>query len=107
MDTADSTDDTQFELVDDLLDGLSLTPGERSRIEDRASDLLALDASLRDLRIAAGVLQKDVATAMGVSKSSVAQLEARGMADAKLSTLSRYFAGFGYQLNFTLTPLDA
>ncbi|WP_420446338.1 helix-turn-helix domain-containing protein [Candidatus Poriferisodalis sp.] len=107
METADSTGSADFELVDDVLDGLDITDAERSRIEDRTSELLTLDACLKNLRIAAGVLQKDVAIAMGVTKSSVAQLEARGLADAKLSTLTRYFAGLGYKLNFTLTPIDA
>ena len=107
MKTADSTGSADFELVDDVLDGLDITDTERSRIEDRTSELLTLDACLKNLRIAAGVLQKDVAIAMGVTKSSVAQLEARGLADAKLSTLTRYFAGLGYKLNFTLAPIDA
>ena len=29
------------------------------------------------------------------------------MLDAKLSTLARYFAGLGYQIEITLTPLEA
>ena len=101
-----SQDPVDFEAVEDVLDGIDLSPAERSRIEARTSALFSLDARLKDLRIAAGVLQKDVALAMGVTKSSVAQLETRGLADAKLSTLTRYFAGLGYKLDFTLTPID-
>ena len=96
-----------FEEVDDVLDGFNLTHTERSRIEDRTAGLLALDSCLKDLRVAAGVRQTDVARAMDVTKSAVSQLEARGMLDAKLSTLARYFAGLGYQIEITLTPLEA
>jgi len=107
MKTPDSKVSTDFEIVDDVLDGFDLTTTERSRIEVKASELLALDICLKELRVATGVLQKDVANAMGVTKSSVAQLEARGLADAKLSTLTRYFAGLGYRLEFALTRIDA
>ena len=107
MKTTDSKASTEFEVVDDVLDGFDLSTTERSRIEARTSGLLTLDACLKELRVATGVLQKDVANAMGVTKSSVAQLEARGLADAQLSTLTRYFAGLGYRLDFALTPIDA
>ena len=107
MTIADSKRSTDFETVEDVLDGFDLTATERSQIKARTSELLALDACLKELRIAAGVPQKDVALAMGVTKSSVAQLESRGLADAKLSTLTRYFAGLGYKLDFTLTPINA
>lgn len=102
-----SQDPVDFETIEDVLDGIDLSSTERSQIEVKTSALLSLDARLKDLRIAAGVLQKDVALAMGVTKSSVAQLESRDLADAKLSTLTRYFAGLGYKLDFALTPIDA
>ncbi len=105
MKSAESVGPSDFETIDDVLDGFDLTATERSRIEDRTSELVALDACLKDLRLAAGVRQMDVAETMGVTKSSVAQLEARGLADAKLSTLTRYFAGLGYRLNLTLSPI--
>ncbi len=107
MKITDTGNSDGFEEVDDVLDGLNLTHAERSRIEDRTVGLLALDACLKSLRVAAGVRQTDVARAMDVTKSAVSQLEARGMLDAKLSTLARYFAGLGYQFEITLTPLEA
>ena len=107
MKTTDSKASTDFEVFDDVFDGIDLSTTERSRITAKTSELLALDACLKELRVAAGILQKDVAQAMGVTKSSVAQFEARGLADAKLSTLTRYFAGLGYRLDFALTPIDA
>ncbi len=106
MKTTDSKTSTDFDVVDDVLDGFNLTDTERSQIEAKTSELLTLDTCLKELRVAAGVLQKDVAKTMGVTKSSVAQLEVRGLADAKLSTLTRYFAGLGYKLDFALTPID-
>lgn len=107
MKTTDSMASTDFDVVEDVLDGFDLTTTERSRVEAKTSELLALDACLKELRVATGVLQKDVANAMGVTKSSVAQLEARGLADAKLGTLTRYFAGLGYRLDFALSPIEA
>ncbi len=107
MTIADSKRSADFETVEDVLDGIDLSPTERSQIEAKTSELLALDTCLKELRVAAGIRQKDVAQAMGVTKSSVAQLEARGLADAKLSTLARYFAGLGYRLDFALTPIEA
>ncbi len=106
MKTAKNKVPVNFEVVEDVLDGLDLTAAERSQIEAKTSELLTLDACLKELRVATGVLQKDVANAMGVTKSSVAQLEARGLSDAKLSTLTRYFAGLGYKLDFALTPIE-
>lgn len=107
MKTTDTSNSDEFEEVADILDGLDLTHAERSQIEDRTAGLLALDACLKSLRVAAGVRQTDVARAMDVTKSAVSQLEARGMLEAKLSTLTRYFAGLGYQMEITLTPIDA
>lgn len=107
MKTAKTKVPVNFEVVEDVLDGLGLTAAERSRIEAKTSELLTLDACLKELRVVTGVLQKDVANAMGVTKSSVAQLESRGLSDAKLSTLTRYFAGLGYRLDFALTPIEA
>ena len=107
MKAARTKNSVDFEVVEDVLDGFDLSSTERTRIEAKTSELLALDTCLKELRVAAGVLQKDVANAMGVTKSSVAQLEARGLADAKLSTLTRYFAGLGYKLDFALTPIEA
>ena len=107
MTTTDISNSDDFEEVDDIFDGLDLSQAERSQIEDRTAGLLALDACLKSLRVAAGVRQTDVARAMDVTKSAVSQLEARGMLEAKLSTLTRYFAGLGYQMEITLTPIDA
>lgn len=107
MTISDASNSDDFEEVDDILDGFDLTHAERSQIEDRTAGLLALDACLKSLRVAAGVRQTDVARAMDVTKSAVSQLEARGMLEAKLSTLTRYFAGLGYQMEITLTPIDA
>ena len=103
----DSDGSMGYEVVSDVLDGFAITAEERIRIEERADQLLTLDASLRALRIAAGVPQHDVAAAMGVTNDAVDGLEARDLADTKLGTLARYFAGLGYRLDFALTPLDS
>lgn len=72
----DSDGSIGYEVVSDVLDGLDVAADERSRIEERTDQLLTLDASLRALRIAAGVPQHDVAAAMGVTNDAVDGLEA-------------------------------
>lgn len=96
-----------FEFVDDVLDGFDLTVSERTQIEERTSMLLETDAGLKALRVASGIRQVDVAEAMGVTKSSVAQLESRSLADVKCSTLTRYLKALGYELSFTVSRANA
>lgn len=50
--------------------------------------------------------QTQVATRMGTSQSAIARIEAAGM-DIRMSTLERYAAAIGHQVNFKLTRLPA
>lgn len=86
---------------DDLVD-----PDERARIDARVARLVAADASIKDVRTAIGVAQCDVAAAMGVSASSVAQLEGRELESIQFGTLGRYFAALGYRVHIELEPID-
>jgi len=45
----------------------------------------------------------DVAEAMGVSSSSVSQLESRPLGNIKIGTLSRYLTSLGYRLKLSVT----
>lgn len=60
-----------------------------------------LAAELVDRRRAAGLSQTEVAARMGTSQSAVARLES-GEADVRLSTLDRYVAALGQELEFRL-----
>ena len=51
----------------------------------------------------AGLSQTDVAAHMGTSQSAVARLEA-GPGDVRLSTLRRYAAALGHELQFGVRP---
>jgi transcriptional regulator with XRE-family HTH domain len=69
-----------------------------------AADRRRLLRELAQTRVAVGLTQTEVAARMGTAQSAVARLES-GASDAKLSTLERYAAALGAQLNWTIrTP---
>ena len=75
----------------------SVFPGFREMAERRralADDLVAQ-------RQALGLSQTEVAARMGTSQSAVARLES-GDADVRLSTLERYAAALGHELDWRL-----
>jgi len=61
----------------------------------------ALADALAEKRGELGLSQTEVAARMGTSQSAVARLES-GDADVRLSTLERYAAALGQQLDFRL-----
>jgi transcriptional regulator with XRE-family HTH domain len=56
---------------------------------------------LVEQRLAAGLSQTEVAARMGTSQSAVARLES-GVTDARASTLERYAAAVGGEINWRL-----
>jgi predicted transcriptional regulator len=75
----------------------SLFPGFREMAERRR----ALADDLVTQRQALGLSQTEVAARMGTSQSAVARLES-GDADVRLSTLERYAAALGHELDWRL-----
>ena len=61
----------------------------------------ALAGALAEKRGELGLSQTEVAARMGTSQSAVARLES-GDADVRLSTLERYVAALGQQLDWRL-----
>jgi transcriptional regulator with XRE-family HTH domain len=61
-----------------------------------------LAGELVTLRQAAGLSQTEVAARMGTSQSAVARLES-GAGDLRLSSLERYAAALGRQIDWKLT----
>jgi len=72
-------------------------PGFREMAQRRK----ALTEGLVTRRHQIGLSQTEVAARMGTSQSAVARLEA-GEADVRLSTLERYAAAVGMQLDWQL-----
>ena len=70
-------------------------PGFREMAERRR----ALADELVERRQALGLSQTEVAARMGTSQSAVARLES-GDADVRLSTLERYVAALGQELDW-------
>ncbi|HEV7898412.1 MAG TPA: helix-turn-helix transcriptional regulator [Planosporangium sp.] len=83
-------------------DDLPVLPGFREMAQStrRRQDLLA---DLIAERRAAGLSQAEVAERMGTSQPAVARVEA-GAVDVRLSTLQRYAAAVGRQLEVRLAP---
>ena len=65
----------------------------------------AVTDELAERRQRLGLTQTQVAARMGTSQSAVARLES-GDADIRLSTLERYAAALGHQLELRLTKED-
>lgn len=70
-----------------------LSPAERKKVEDRATEIIAEEMSLRDLRKARRLTQARVAKALGITQDSVSRLEKRS--DLLLSTLRKTVKAMG------------
>jgi ribosome-binding protein aMBF1 (putative translation factor) len=95
---------------DDPGGSLPVMPGFREMTLRRSADEQAarmaedrgrLVRELAEQRQAAGLSQTEIAARMGTSQSAVARLES-GAADVRASTLERYAAAVGGQINWTL-----
>lgn len=66
----------------------------------------ALLRALAERRIAAGISQRDLARRMGTSQPAIARLE-RGEIDPKLSTVERFAAAIGQEIEWRLRAVTA
>ena len=84
------------------MDELPVLPGFREmalrRMAEQRADLVR---ELVEQRLATGLSQTEVAARMGTSQSAVARLES-GATDARASTLERYAAAVGGEINWRL-----
>jgi hypothetical protein len=81
-----------------------LPRARRRAIERRASDLIAEELSLRDLRKALQLTQTDVAAMFGKGQDEVSRIEQRE--DLLLSTLQGYVRSLGGELELVCTFKD-
>jgi len=77
-------------------DRLPVFPGFRELAQRRQ-----LISALVERRLALGLSQTEVAARMGTSQSAVARLES-GAADVRMTTLERYVAAMGGQIEWRL-----
>jgi DNA-binding XRE family transcriptional regulator len=85
-----------------LSEPIDRDPEARARVEEYKRAIY--DAlALAKLREESGVTQQEIAASLGISQSSVSQLESRieRHEDVYLSTLGRYVAALGGQLELT------
>ena len=79
----------------DKMKGLS--PAQRKKVEARASELIAEEMTLRELRRARKLTQVKVAKKLGVTQDSLSRLEKRS--DLLLSTLRKTVEAMGGNLS--------
>ena len=84
------------------MDEFPVLPGFRAMALRRMADQRAgLVRELVAQRLEAGLSQTEVAARMGTSQSAVARLES-GATDTRASTLERYAAAVGGEINWSL-----
>lgn len=74
-----------------------LAPARRKRVETRASELIAEELTLRELRTARQLTQVRMARKLGITQDSVSRLEKRS--DLLLSTLRKTVEAMGGSLS--------
>ena len=74
-------------------------------LQNMADRRRALIEGLAAARRASGVSQTEVAARMGTSQSAVARLES-GELDARMSTLERYAAAVGHDIDWQARPSE-
>lgn len=74
-----------------------MSPAQRRRVESRASELIAEEMTLRELRRARKLTQVRMAKALGITQDSVSRLEKRS--DLLLSTLRKTVKAMGGNLS--------
>ncbi|MFZ7261160.1 helix-turn-helix domain-containing protein [Avibacterium avium] len=89
---------TKYTTLDELI---SQETTETQKKIKEMSDELILETGLAMLREKLALSQREMAEAIGVSQSAIAQLEQRGN-DVKLSTLKRYVEKMGGELSLTV-----
>jgi transcriptional regulator with XRE-family HTH domain len=82
----------------------SLPSDERAKIEARATELIADETSLRDLRKAIGKTQVAVAKSMNVGQEAVSKVEMRK--DMRISTLRELVGALGGELDLIVRVPD-
>jgi len=88
-----------------LADKLQQLPAARRRkVEDRATELVAEEMCLRDLRKAMNRTQVEVAKVLKVGQDTVSRYEQRS--DMLLSTLQGYVQAMGGELELVVTFPD-
>ncbi len=75
----------------------SLSPAQRKKVQDRASQLIAEEMTLRELRHARKLTQVRMAKKLGISQDSVSRLEKRS--NLMLSTLRKTIEAMGGSLS--------
>ncbi len=77
------------------------SPARKKQIKARASELIAEEMMLRDIRKSRALTQEQVAKRLGGKQVYVSRLESRS--DVKVSTLREYIQALGGELQLMVT----
>ena len=100
----DDTDTEGQDFLSELLDEYAACDPTFPQLYESAVRERALLRLLAEKRKAAGISQRELARRMGTSQPAIARLE-RGEADPKLSTLARFAAAIGQQVDWRIRPV--
>lgn len=74
-----------------------LSPAERRAVEKRASELIAAEMRLRELRESFALTQERVAERMKVGQETISKIESQSK-DMRVSSVAKYLAALGGEL---------
>ena len=101
---ADGADAEGRDFLSELLDDYAACAPTFQQLYESAVRERALLRSLAEKRKAAGISQRELARRMATSQPAIARLE-RGEVDPKLSTLARFAAAIGQQVDWRIRPV--
>ena len=93
---------TKFVTADEFLGRFSAA--DRAKIEARARELIAQELTLRDLRKALELTQKQISATLGVGQEHISRLEQRS--DMLLTTLAGFVEAMGGSLKLVVVFPD-
>lgn len=99
--TDDFKEPEERDFLAELLEEYTTADPDFPRLYEAAVRERTLLRTLAEKREATGISQREVARRMGTSQSAVARLE-RGEVDPKLSTLERFAAAIGQEVDWRL-----
>jgi transcriptional regulator with XRE-family HTH domain len=97
-----TTRKTKFITADEFLG--SFPAEDRAKIDARARELIAQELTLRDLRKALDLTQKQISATLGVGQEHISRLEQRS--DMLLTTLASYVEAMGGSLKLMVVFPD-
>ena len=82
-----------------------MATSRKNMSDDEWATLAQIGSMFKELRLEAGLNQKEAAKALGTSQARLPVLE-NGQADVMITTLMRHAALYGYNVEISLVPAE-